>query len=151
MAGLLIGSGSDGGQDDERAVREVVADYVVAIELADPESACNTLTPAGREQIVTAVRRAPRTEPADDCEGSLSNLWAGMNPVAPPGYDYEARIRNGGDERFGPVPVDISGDTATVVLAPGRLSSVPLERVDGRWLVSNGTQLLDSFGVDPIE
>jgi hypothetical protein len=82
-------------------------------------------------------------------KAALEGSWEGVVASSPSEKAEAAiqEIRDGGTEKR-PITTSIDGNSGTV-----RLSSdlkVEVEEVDGTWLVSNGTPVLFSFGVDEV-
>jgi hypothetical protein len=146
----LSGAGCGGGDDPspEAEARAAVADYMDdALFDADAEAACDRLTAEGQAQLVTAVKKLfPHHPRPEDCVEALTNLYGEAEfPNADTPIPTIERIRSGEEGRM-----VITGDTGVLIAAPGPKGlRVAVEEVDGEWLVSNGTEPLFSFGVDP--
>ena len=151
LAALALAAAGCGGGDDsapEAAARAAVADYMDAVVDLDPDAACDRLTAEGQAQLITAVQKVfPRQPRPDDCVGALTNLYGEGEPVKPDApVPLIERIRSGKQGRM-----VITDDTGVLIAAPGPKGlRVAVEEVGGEWLVSNGTEPLFSFGVDPV-
>jgi hypothetical protein len=142
---LAACGGGDGEADPEADARGAVADYAVALGEGDPEEACDSLTAEAQEQVGAQIAKALK-EPPGECSDVLAAVFDG-SPLAPglaPLADLSEKIRSG-DLEDGEVTVVIAGNSGTVTLMREAGLEVPVERVDGEWLVSDASVLL--FGV----
>jgi hypothetical protein len=142
-------------ESPEEEALAAVADYLdAAILYKDGADACAALTEAAQLQLAEAIADARQGTSSADCVAAYETLFPAEQRGPPSSI---AKADWFGDEfRAGtfagkPIEVTIEGSHGEVGWIPADPKSIiPVEEVDGKWLVANGTEPLFSYGVDPV-
>lgn len=105
---VLVTAGCGVGSTGEGQVAEATGDYLTALANGDYAAACAEL--------------APEAKPTGDCAAGVEASVADI-----PAQEIA-------DDNEGKLTLDVTGDTATVVLESG--TTLELSRMDGDWLVT---------------
>jgi hypothetical protein len=139
VAIALTGCG-DSGSSDEQTAKQPVEDFGVALVRGDGEAACAQLTSKAQTSIRDLINKviAKAGKPGaqrGDCASAVTALVGSRN-IEPGAVEG---IRNAVDA----MNVSVQGNTATgTVTAETKTLTVPLVRVEGKWLISDPNQLL---------
>jgi hypothetical protein len=121
--GWLVWAPNSAKQDDQRAAKVAVEQYIAAFVTGNGNDACDRLTYTAREAVIATAGKVGAASCPEAFEFTRKLGGPKVTAVA-------KQIRVG--------KVDVSGSTAKVTLRAAGLDSIAeLDKVDGKWKIAN--------------